>query len=167
MTPELRTACEVVFQEHKSSDRPITWHKDAFRGRVSLGLSELAKETLVRRNIIYFPNQAKRTITQLNPVVASAETFEEAIEMVQCKVPSLVSNVRETADVNFVSDFIHHPTPSSSRLIRITAKPAQVISREKWYLKPLFYYIVWPVCAAGLGLLIAYLMSEFISSQWE
>ena len=167
MTPELKTACEVVFQEHKSSGRPITWHKDAFRGRVSLGLSELAKETLVRRNIIYFPNQAKRSTTLLNPVVASAETFEEAIEMVQCKAPSLVSNVKETADVNFVSDYIHHPTPSSSRLIKIAGKPAQVISREKWYLKPLFYYIVWPLGAAILGILIAYLMSEYISNQWK
>ena len=37
MTPELKIACEVVFQEHKTSSYPVTWNRDAFRGRLSTG----------------------------------------------------------------------------------------------------------------------------------
>ena len=79
MTPELRTSCELVFQEHKSSSL-ITWNKDAFRGRMSIGLSEMAKATLLQKNIIYFPKPTKKTITVLNPEVAGASSFEEAVE---------------------------------------------------------------------------------------
>ena len=56
MTPELKNACEVVFQGHKTSVKPITWNKDAFRGRLPFGLSAMAKEILVSKNIICFLN---------------------------------------------------------------------------------------------------------------
>src|SRR5690242_5668765 len=82
MTPELRTACEVVFQEHKVSAQPIKWSSETFRGRISLGLSDLAKDTLVKKKIIVVPNKSKKVITQLNPVVASAASFEEADDII-------------------------------------------------------------------------------------
>ena len=65
MTPELKTACEVVFQEHKTSAYPVTWNRDAFRGRLSTGLTEMAKDTLLRKNIIYYPNPTKKINTIL------------------------------------------------------------------------------------------------------
>jgi hypothetical protein len=95
MTPELKIACEVVFQEHKSSGQPIKWTRDTFRGRISIGLSEMAKETLIRKNIILIPNKSKRIITQLNPAVAIATSFEEAEEMIKNKTPVLVSSMAD------------------------------------------------------------------------
>src|SRR5215475_10004455 len=89
MTPELKVACELVFQEHKSSGQPIKWSRDAFRGRISIGLSEMAKETLVKKRIILLPNKAKKTFTQLNPEVASATSFEEAEQMIDGKLAAM------------------------------------------------------------------------------
>src|SRR5262245_17036172 len=82
MTPELKTACEVVFQEHKLSSQ-IRWNKDTFRGRISIGLSEMAKETLVQKHIIFLPNKSKKLITLLNPAIAGAASFEEAKTMIE------------------------------------------------------------------------------------
>src|SRR6478736_4248613 len=89
MTPELKTACELVFQEHKLSPQPIKWHRDAFRGRISIGLCEMAKETLVRKNIILWPDRSKKIFTKLNPDVATAHSFEEAEKMIETKKPAL------------------------------------------------------------------------------
>jgi len=91
MTPELKTACELVFQEHKLSPQPIKWHRDAFRGRISIGLTEMAKETLVRKNIILWPDKSKKIFTKLNPEVASARSFEEAEKMIETKKPVLAT----------------------------------------------------------------------------
>ena len=165
MTPELKTACEVVFQEHKLSIQPIAWSKYPFRGRISLGLSEMAKETLVKKNIIYFPNRAKKIATILNPAVATASTFEEAAEMAQNKVPSLVSSIEDEQPVyiaNRVTDFNDRPTKFAHRVRQVNGQYEIAIVKEKWYLKPLFYYVIWPACASVLGVLIAYLMYEYI-----
>jgi hypothetical protein len=91
MTPELKTACELVFQEHKLSAQPIKWSRDAFRGRISIGLSEMAKDTLVRKNIILWPDKSKKIFTKLNPDVASARSFEEAEKMIETKKPVLAT----------------------------------------------------------------------------
>ena len=91
MTPELKTACELVFQEHKLSAQPIKWHRDAFRGRISIGLTEMAKETLVKKNIILWPDKSKKIFTKLNPDVASASSFEEAEKMIETKKPVLAT----------------------------------------------------------------------------
>src|SRR6478672_740326 len=91
MTPELKTACELVFQEHKLSAQPIKWSRDAFRGRITIGLSELAKETLVKKNIILWPDKSKKIFTKLNPDVASARSFEEAEKMIETKKPVLAT----------------------------------------------------------------------------
>src|SRR5262245_23401508 len=78
MTPELKKACEAVFQEHRANINGIDWKKDVFRGRISTGLSEKAKETLLSKNIIYYPNPVKKAITLLNPEVSAASTCDEA-----------------------------------------------------------------------------------------
>ena len=87
MTPELKVACELVFQEHKSSSYPVTWNRDAFRGRISTGLTEMAKDTLLRKNIICYPNPGKKILTVLNPAVQTASNYEEAEDMVLNKIP--------------------------------------------------------------------------------
>jgi hypothetical protein len=166
MTPELRTACEVVFQEHKTADNPITWNRNAFRGRISIGLCEMAKETLLKRNVIYFPNRAKKTITLLNPAVAAATTFEEAAEMAKNKVAALVpviDNEQPVPEVTHVPASPARATNHAYKLIQISGNSETAIAREKWYLKPLFYYVVWPICGLALGVLIAYLMNEYVS----
>src|SRR5215510_5615586 len=89
MTPELKTACELVFQEHKLSAQPIKWTRDIFRGRISIGLSEMAKETLVKKNIILWPDKSKKVFTKLNPDVATASSFEEAEKMIETKTPAV------------------------------------------------------------------------------
>ena len=163
MTPELKTACEVVFQEHKATSYPINWSKDAFRGRISIGLSEMAKETLVRKNIIYFPNRAKKIITVLNPAAAAAASFEEAGEMVRNKVPSLVASMVDDQPAYVsknVSSFVSPPVKYTHRVLTIAGKSETAIAEIKWYLRPLFCYVIWPACAAAAGALIAYLIGS-------
>jgi hypothetical protein len=165
MTPELKTACEVVFQEHKVSTQ-IKWSKDAFRGRISIGLSELAKEILVRKNVIFLPDKSKKIITLLNPAVAAAASFEEAEEIIVNKVnkaPEVVTKVaddrpayipRQVSGLN-----IPRPRPAySQRLLPVAGKPETRVAEVKWYMRPLFFYIVWPLCAVVAGALIAYLI---------
>ena len=111
MTPELKTACELIFQEHKTSAYPVTWNRDAFRGRISTGICEMAKDTLLRKNIIYYPNPAKKVITVINPAVSAADTFEEAESFVLNKIPVLspvmVNEIRHQAPItNSVTTFI-------------------------------------------------------------
>lgn len=161
MTPELKIACEVVFQEHKISSQPIKWNRDAFRGRISIGLSEMAKETLVRKNIIILPNKSKKIITLLNPAVATAESFEEAEEMIVNKVPALVADMAEkhsAYSAGMDSGFTNSTSTYSQRLLPIAGNSETPIAEIEWYLKPLFYYVVWPVCAMAAGALIAYLI---------
>lgn len=168
MTPELKTACQVVFQEHKTSQYPVTWNRDAFRGRISTGLSEMAKETLIKKNIIQFPNPSKKIITVLNPVAASASTYEEAEDMVLNKVPAMATAVtaREQPacaasrrSVFVTRTVAHHPVVTLAANGKTEAiLPA--LHETKWYLRPVFVYGVWPVCAAIAGGVIAYLMGS-------
>lgn len=160
MTPELKAACEVVFQEHKASAFPVTWNRDAFRGRLSTGLTEMAKDTLLRKNIIYYPNPAKKINTVLNPAAVNADSFEEAENMVLNKVPVL-----SNSSVNDRGSIVTSKPPAltnrtvAHRLFTVTGD-AEVITAQmpKWYMKPVFYYFLWPVLAAALGGLIAYFM---------
>ena len=164
MTPELKTACEVVFQEHKTSAAPINWNKDAFRGRLPFGLSAKAKETLVEKKIIYSPNPAKKIFTTLNPAAASASTVEEAEELVQKKnTVSRVAKVIEKQPV-YVADDISYPGAYVPRYVSIVSKTEiRVLPEAKWYSKPLFYYFIWPACAAAGGALIAFLIGLIYS----
>jgi hypothetical protein len=170
MTPELKTSCEVVFQEHKASACPVAWNKDVFRGRMSIGLCEMAKQTLVQKNIIYFPKPAKKTVTILNPVVAEATTFEEAVAMIQNKVsPSLEDRAAEQHVYTgaLVSEHISHAGMDISQLIRTTGKQETAMTHEQWHLRPLFFYVVWPVSAAIISVLIAYLLSAYVEMTYR
>jgi hypothetical protein len=165
MTPELKTACEVVFQEHKTSPSPINWNKDAFRGRLPFGLSAKAKETLVEKNVIYSPNPAKKIFTLLNPLAASATTVEEAEELVKKKkVSSRVTRiVKEQPVAVMTNNDVSYADKPGPVYINITTKAKAItIPETKWYARPLFYYVVWPACAAVGGALIAFLMG-FVS----
>lgn len=168
MTPELKTACQVVFHEHKTSPYPVTWNRDVFRGRISTGLSEMAKETLIKKNIIQFPNPSRKIITVLNPVAASAATYEEAEDLVLNKVPAMAKAVAVNEQPAYAASrrsvFVthrvtHHPVVTLSS----NGKTEAILSvphEAKWYMKPVFVYGVWPVCAAIMGGLIAYLMGS-------
>ena len=160
MTPELKTACEVVFQEHKASSYPVTWNRDIFRGRLSTGLTEMAKDTLIRKNIIFYPNPAKKINTILNPTISGADNFEEAENMILNKIPALsasrVDNRGTLVANNHVATFVSRPV--AHRLVTLTGETETIPVEIKWYMKPVFFYIVWPLLAAVLGGLIAYLM---------
>lgn len=160
MTPELKTACEVVFQEHKISGLPVKWNRDSFRGKISIGLSEIAKETLVRKNIILLPHRSKKIITHLNPAVAAAASFEEAETMIENKIPDLTAGITdEPVHITHQVSGSVTPRPAFSYpLLSIAGKSGSRIAGVKWYMKPLFYYFVWPVCVAAAGALITYLI---------
>ncbi len=160
MTPELKTACELVFQEHKTSS-PIKWNRDSFRGRISIGLSEMAKETLVKKNIIFLPHKNKKIITLLNPEVATASSFEEAEKIIVTKTPELVTRSEYDPDTyinDHVFGFAATPSKYAHHVVSISDEPAAFISATKWYLKPAFCYFIWPVCAAVAGALLSWLL---------
>ncbi|HEY7160021.1 MAG TPA: hypothetical protein VH815_02125 [Acidobacteriota bacterium] len=186
MTPELKTACELVFQEHKLSAQPIKWSRDVFRGRITIGLSELAKETLVKKNIILWPDKSKKIFTTLNPDVATARSFEEAEKMIETKKPALTAMAVIEGDFNVadlaaeidipktaVASSISNPTPippsspstRSYSMMKIVpaSEPTETtllqVSGEKWWMKPLYLYFIWPVCGAVVGVLISMLMN--------
>ena len=188
MTPELKTACELVFQEHKLSAQPIKWSRDAFRGRISIGLSEMAKETLVKKNIIVWPDKSKKIFTKLNPDVATARSFEEAEKMIETKAPALAFtpvidggfNVADlAADLNGfqsattltassvlatpVTPVTPVPPPTHSysmmKVVPLTETPDTATAEIKWWMKPVYLYFVWPACGAVVGIFISMLMN--------
>jgi len=184
MTPELKTACELVFQEHKLSAQPIKWSRDAFRGRISIGLSEMAKETLVKKNIILWPDKSKKIFTKLNPDVATARSFEEAEKMIETKKPVLAT--MPVIEGGFsVADLIAEletpptatptPIPVTTKQIAPSLSPPRSYNLMKivpptdttetkvvdiqWWMKPLYLYVIWPVCGAVVGVLTSMLMN--------
>jgi len=179
MTPELKTACELVFQEHKLSAQPIKWTRDIFRGRISIGLSEMAKETLVKKNIILWPDRSKKIFTKLNPDVASAHSFEEAEKMIETKKPLLATMPVIEGNFN-VADLVKElETPlaqtakqststsplqktrtySLMKIVPPTETTETTVAEVNWWMKPLYLYVVWPICGAVLGVLISMLMN--------
>lgn len=176
MTPELKNACELVFQEHKTASQPVAWKRDVFRGRISTGLCEMAKETLVQKKVICFPNPTRKNLTVINPLAASASNFEEAIERVMHPeaVPAEtvlsayeVQKPKEqkatyTSNGNSVTAYWSR-TVNAPRLVVLTSKSEQAVQtleQPKWYLKPVFVYVVWPLLGAIAGGAIAWLMGE-------
>ena len=165
MTPELKAACELVFQEHKASGKPINWNKDSFRERISFGLAAMAKQTLEKRNIICTLNPAKKTITTLNPLAVTAANFEEAEEMIQNKIPVLIApkiDAQPTYVTRRVTGFTPTDPDDSDRLIKVSSKSLPKSTKLKWQVKPLFYNIMWVVGAAIAGGLITYLLGLLI-----
>ncbi|HEY2722487.1 MAG TPA: hypothetical protein VGI82_12220 [Chitinophagaceae bacterium] len=180
MTPELKIACEVIFQEHKVSAQPLKWGKDAFRGRISFGLSEIAKETLVKKHIILLPGKSKKVFTQLNPDVAAAGSFEEAEKMIVNKESGLVTTATYDAKAYMSNHVYGHsakpivkrveivkPTPTAEipekKIVPLHTTNASAILADtpviKWYMKPLYLYVVWPILGAAAGVLLSFLLN--------
>jgi len=173
MTPELKVACETVFQEHRTRIHGIDWKKDIFRGRISTGLSEKAKETLLMKNIIYYPKPGKKAFTLLNPRVTAASTCDEAEKILLNKVvlSPVVSEpmVRESmvskpiAESPIIAVKAKRPLadnrPIPQRFV-VSSAPENVayLEKERWYLKPVMVYFVWPICAAVTAGAFAYLI---------
>lgn len=165
MTPELRKACELVFQEHKASAKPINWNKDPFLGRLSFGQAVMARETLEKRNIICPFNPTKKTVTVLNPAAATAAGFEEAGRMIDRNIQVLVSNSADDEPAyitHHVTGFTNTIAANTDKLqkIRISSKTTPTITKE--WKNSLFVYIIWVVCAAAAGGLITYLLGLLI-----
>jgi hypothetical protein len=183
MTPELKVACETVFQEHRASIHGIDWKKDIFRGRISTGLSEKAKETLLMKNIISYPKPGKKAITILNSRVIGASTCDEAEKILLNKVvlsPVVSEPVisepmvsKPTLNEPMVSQPVaeapiraiktkrpladNRPIPQRF-VVSSAAENVAYLEKEKWYLKPVLVYFVWPVCAAITAGAFAYLI---------
>lgn len=168
MTPDLKIACELVFQEHKLSGQPIKWGRDAFRGRISFGMSEMAKETLVKKNIILLPDKSKKVFTQLNPDVAAAGSFEEAEKMIGTKTSGVVTTTAydvKAYTTNHVAGFAPASTSTHShKLVPVAPTSETRVADIKWWMRPLYLYLVWPVCGAAAGVLISLLM-DFVTTK--
>ncbi len=159
MTPELKTACEVIFQEHKTSNQ-IKWNRDAFRGQLSIGLSELAKETLVKKKIIILPNKSKKIVTSLNPVVATAGSFEEAEAMISSTAPKWVNVTTAVEPTPKNNEPAIVPPVYNDAVLPTTYSSEKSITLSRWYIRPFFYYFMWPLCAAIAGAIITFLIDR-------
>ena len=158
MTPELKNACELVFQEHKLAATPVNWTKDAFRGRLSFGMAALAKETLEKRNIIRPRNPAKKTYTILNPAAFAAGNFEEAEEIIQNKKPVAVLS-KETTERQYVA---HRVIAKNANDNEKKLNGSVGTGETKWWMKPIFCYVLLPIGAAIAGGLITYLLGLLV-----
>jgi len=108
-----------------------------------------------------FTQQVKKIITLLNPAVVAAASFEEAEEIIGNKTPVLATSGQDdhtTYIADPVPDFISTGSTYSHLLLQSNGNAELAIAGIKWYLKPLFYYVVWPLCAAVAGALIAFLI---------
>jgi len=136
----------------------------------------MAKETLVKKNIILWPDKSKKIFTKLNPDVATASSFEEAAKMIETKKPVLatmpvieggfsVADLLADVDSPKVAVNSDSPAPPPARtysvmkIVPATEVADTTFSEAKWWTKPLYLYVVWPVCGAAAGILISMLMN--------
>ena len=165
MTPELKSACELVFQEHKISGKPINWNKDSFRGQLSFGMAEMAKQTLEKKNIICTVSPLKKTITVLNPVAATATNVEEAAGMIENKIPALVTDTVDKQphySTDQAKPFANANKDFTVRVLKIRNETVTIPGEMQWWRKPFFTYIILPFCAAVAGGLITYLLGLLV-----
>ena len=169
MTPELQAACEAIFQEHKS--HPFSWNKDVFHGRISTGMLDLAKEVLIEKNIIYYQHPGKKLVTLLNPEVAKAGSFTEALGLVSGKPIAFMAPPKPQPPVVKIN---HQPKESPAPVIQINQSKSPIrepvsepgdkeTSSVKWYLRPAFVYFIWPL----LGAIVFWLIAYFISAGYD
>jgi hypothetical protein len=160
MTPELKAACELVFQEHKLTGNTIKWDKNSFHGKIPIALTEMARQTLVKKSIIIFPGKSKKTITKLNPVVAAASSFEEAEKIAANAIPEAATLSNDPVDfaLQDIPETVSPAPVYTHRLMTVKTTPSPNFSKPKWYRQPVFYYFIWPVCIAAAGALITYLI---------
>ncbi len=160
MTPELTRACELIFQEHKQALQAIAWNKDPFRGRISMGLCEKAKDTLLRSHVIIVPNKSKKLQTILNPSVVGAERFQDAIELARNKVSVVIPApaVMEYEPVRVAAMTSTNPG-KVGQYIAVSYVNEKNGSRNSiavpWYQRSVYYYVVWPTLGLLAGALIA------------
>ena len=158
MTPELKNACELVFQEHKSAAEPINWTKDAFRGRLSFGMAALAKETLEKRNIIRPRNPSKKTYTVLNPAAFSAGNFEEAGNIIQNNRPVALATSEPTQ-----RQYVKHRIVVTSKIHKTNGSIQTAGAGDaRWWTKPIVCYVLIPIGAAIAGGLITFLLGLLV-----
>ena len=146
----------------------------------------MAKETLVKKNIILWPDKSKKIFTKLNPDVATARSFEEAEKMIETKKPVLATmpaiagnftvadlvadlNISQTSNAfntqysNFTIPITPTPPPTRSysrmKIVPLTEATETTATEVKWWMKPLYLYFVWPTCGAVAGILISMLMN--------
>jgi hypothetical protein len=121
----------------------------------------MAKLTLVDKNII-LPNKQKKIFTQLNPCVAAAQSFEEAEKMIETKTPVIEEAVfaKTPKPIEEAPKKIIYTSPISVQNLQpVAGLTVASTSGTKWYLKPIYLYVVWPLCGAAGGALISFLMN--------
>ena len=166
MTPELKRACELVFQEHKTSAQPIKWSPDTFRGRVSLGLAELAKETLLKKEVIVPADKSRKQSTRLNPVIVSASSLDEAQRCLEGKQAVVIPAFSEKTAVPMpprqrVAEAM--PAVLSRRVMEVASPQVLPAMEVKWCLRPVFCYLVWPLCAVVVGGLATFIVDSIFT----
>jgi hypothetical protein len=136
----------------------------------------MAKETLVKKNIILWPDKSKKIFTKLNPDVATARSFEEAERMIETKKPVLatmpvieggfnVADLIADLETSETPDAPKAPAPPPARLYSLMkiVPPTETVDTSaaevNWWMKPVYLYFVWPVCGAIAGVLISMLMN--------
>ena len=126
---------------------------------------DLAKEVLLEKNIIYYQNPHKKLVTLLNPEVAKAGSFTEALGMVSGK-PIVFTMAEKTLPpvVKINQRTKESPAPVVQiKQPEIVREPVSETTGIKWYLRPVFVYFIWPL----LGALVFWLIAYFISTGYD
>jgi hypothetical protein len=161
MTPELKKACELIFQEHKCSSQPIKWNSETFKGRISLGLADLGREVLLEKKILSLPDKSKKMTTRLNPAIASAGSVEEAEAMLASRSAVMTTAVVEEKRVLVATPPSTSPKPApryTHRLVEVQREEPAGVAELRWYMRPVFFYVLWPLCAIAGGIGLTYLI---------
>jgi hypothetical protein len=163
MTPELKQACELIFQEHKTSRLPIDWNKNVFQGRIAFHLSALAKQTLEKRNIIWTVNGRKKSTTILNPDASLAASFEEAEELILNKYAVVIAEEEKNK-----FEYILHQVAGEPIAISDTDKKAKTLNKPGIAKSKIrrsgnsFYYFILLLAAAIAGAILTYLIGLLV-----
>ncbi|HVG40728.1 MAG TPA: hypothetical protein VM888_03875, partial [Chitinophagaceae bacterium] len=150
--------------EHKKSREAINWNKDSFHGRLSFGMSALAKQTLEKKNIIRTLSPAKKTTTILNPAAAAADSFEEAEEIIRNKVPEpAIDTVDPQPEyITYHVPGIANSSNNESNRLKLTGRSLLAWPGIKTSMKLLFYYIILAIGAVVAGALITFLLGLLV-----
>ena len=115
-------------------------------------------------------------LTLLSPQAEYAASFEEAEQRVNNGVSVLMPAMQESVtepipamadhDHIYVSTRINKPVIAQRFVTNVTNTPVNasitdepvMVSDIKLYMKPVFYYFIWPACAAAAAVVIAHFM---------
>ena len=107
----------------------------------------------------------KKTITVLNPAATAAASFEEAEVMIQNKVAVLTTKKSDDKPAYItlrVAGVASADADDTNRLEKKNNKSITTSPEIKWWMKPLFNYVLLPACAIIVGVLITYLLGLLI-----